>query len=62
MQAVTAKPPRALAYSRNRPLKRVASGVCGSTTVFMLSKMLAVVMPPKKASARSMQRKNEPMA
>ena len=43
-------------------LKTVASGVCDSTTVFMLSKMSTVVLPPKKRRPRSMQRRNEPIA
>ena len=62
LQARTAKPPRARAYSRNFGLKTVAVAVCESTTVFMLSKMSAAVVPPKKRRQRSMQRRNEPIA
>jgi len=36
--------------------------VCESTTVFILSKRLIVVVPPKNDSARSMHRTNEPNA
>jgi hypothetical protein len=43
-------------------LKTVAVGVCDSTTVFMLSKMSALVVPPKKRSPRSMHRRNVPIA
>jgi len=46
-----------------RGLKRgFVPGRCSSTTVFMLSNTSAWVQPPKKTSARSMARRNAPMA
>jgi hypothetical protein len=61
-QATTAKLPRTAAYSVKRGLKRTGpERGCSRTTVFMLSNTSAVVTPPKNASARSMQRRNEPI-
>jgi AAA domain, putative AbiEii toxin, Type IV TA system len=61
LQATTAKPPRARAYSRNLGLNTVASAVCERTTVFMLSKMSAAVLPSKNFRQRSIHRKKVPM-